>query len=142
MNPGATVPWAWTRREPPRPPEAVLAWGPAGAWLAHRTVDAIGGGRSSLSVVAGDGWVLVTGEGEELPWADGATYLASEGGVLLPTTHTTAPGPDLVGPAVRRHAGAAADDLVVLVPDRVLVAARPVGAVDLARLVALAGAGR
>ncbi|MEU6238231.1 hypothetical protein [Kitasatospora sp. NPDC047058] len=65
--------------------------------------------------------LLVLGDGDDLPWADGARYLGRDAGLLVPTT--ARPGP--AAALWRRALGAADGQLCVLVPGRALVADPP-----------------
>jgi hypothetical protein len=108
-------PLTWTRREPPLHPAAV-AGGPE---LRAATVRRLRSG-AELRVAFGPEWTLVIGD--DLPWADGATYLGWDDGLLVPTTLAPStpagllrhalpgdalavlPGAVLTGPAPKRTA--------------------------------------
>ncbi|MFJ9776359.1 hypothetical protein ACIRVF_34855 [Kitasatospora sp. NPDC101157] len=125
---------SWQRREPPLEAVAVLALGSAVPALAAATRFRLESG-CRLAVVA-DGStpkglaLLVLGEARDLPWADGARYLGTEGGVLVPTTARPQPGASLWRAAL----GAADGQLCVLVPGHALVGDRPVPGCDPADL--------
>jgi hypothetical protein len=73
---------SWTPRQEPLAPRAVAAWGPAARALARRAL-----GRR-LDGVAGDDLLVLLGEADALPWADGAVYLGRDErapSLLLPT---------------------------------------------------------
>jgi len=132
---------AWSRREPPLRAAAVAATGDVLSSLQAATIACLTAGaghaadpagRSTgapgqeLRAVAGDGWLVVLGD--DLPWADGAIYLGWDSGILVPTTSAPAP------PAAILRAALPAADLVVLLPDRVLVSPTPVRPADPALL--------
>jgi hypothetical protein len=119
----------WRPREPPLPYAAVAASGPAAARLAAATADRIRAG-AGLRATAGAGWLVVLGDPAELPWVEPATWLGWDAGLLVPTTRTPVP------PAAVLREGLAAgpDELVVLLPDAVLVSAVPVRPADPTRL--------
>ncbi|MYS82693.1 hypothetical protein GTZ85_21405 [Streptomyces sp. SID5474] len=70
--------------------------------------------------------------GENLPWLDAVTYLGWDGEALTPTTMRPEPSAELWRAAI------GPDDLVVLLPERILTAPMPVGPADRERLAALA----
>lgn len=72
-------PLTWTRREPPLHPAAVAG----GSELRAATVRRLRGG-AELRVAFSPEWTLVVGD--DLPWADDATYLGWDDGLLVPTT--------------------------------------------------------
>jgi len=118
------VPPVWRRREPPLPVAAVVAGGAASESLRIATLKRLA--EQEFRAAGGDGWLVVLGE--ELPWADGAVYLGWDSGVLVPTTSIPSP------PVALLRAALPAGELVVLLPDRVLVADAPVRAADPALL--------
>jgi hypothetical protein len=72
----------WRPRQAPLAPRAVAAWGPAARALARKAAD------RGLSGVAGDDVLVLLGEAEALPWADGVVYLGRDErapALLLPT---------------------------------------------------------
>lgn len=108
-------PLTWARREPPLKAAAVAG----GAALRAATVRRLRAG-ARLRVALGPEWTLVVGD--DLPWADGVTYLGWDDGLLVPTTLAPStpagllrhslpgdvlavlPGAVLTGPAPRRTA--------------------------------------
>lgn len=133
------IPIGWRRLEPPLEPTGVVATGAAAARLATNLLDRRSVGHSTgVAATAGPGWLVALGDEADLPWADGAVYLAPQAGLLLPTTHTTVPDVDLVATAVRRRWGRGPGTLVVLVGSSVLAGPAPVGPVALDRLWAVA----
>ena len=110
----------WRPLEPPRVPEAVLGEGASVAALAGRAADRLRTG-AALRAATSDGVLLVVGEAQHLPWAEGVTYLGHEDGLLLPTALTPDVPVDLLGQAVRQAfaANSPAVRLAVL-PGRVL----------------------
>lgn len=117
---------SWSPQEPPRRPAAVLGREGSACRLAL-AVHQRGADAAGLRVAAAPGLLLVVGDEADLPWADGATYLGREEGVLLPTTLAPSVPPDLLRQALRGRTGEA--DLVV-VPGEVLVFAAAAGAPD------------
>src|SRR5918999_5955552 len=69
-------------REPPLAPEGVVALetAPALAAAALRRIDA----DAELHAAYGDGWLVVLGPAEDLPWADGCVYVGRAGPLLIP----------------------------------------------------------
>jgi hypothetical protein len=120
---------AWTRREPPLPYAAVAAPPPYAAGLATATAGRIARG-APLRASGGQGWLVVLGEPDELPWAPGVTYLGWEADVLVPTTLRVSPPAGLVRAAL----GTGPAELVVLVPGVALLSPRPVRPADPHRL--------
>jgi hypothetical protein len=80
----------------------------------------------------------VLGDGDDLPWCDGAVYLGRVDDVLLPTAlEPSVPAGVLRAAAMtlaRRAAAAPATALVAVLPDAVLVTAVPTRAVDARQL--------
>jgi hypothetical protein len=115
------------RREPPLPAAAVAGSGPVAVSLAASVRSRVAEG-AALRVAAADDWILVLGDSEDLPWADGARYLGLDGGLLVPTTHAPMP------PAVlwRDHllSGDTSRRLAVLMPGHALVTDAPIRPVD------------
>lgn len=109
----------WARREPPLPLAAVAASGDAGRRLRAAVRDRLDRG-AELRAAAGDDWIVALGDHADLPWVDGASYLGWDSGLLLPTTLIPWPPGELV-----RESLAAGEELVVLLPDRVLISAMP-----------------
>lgn len=105
---------SWRALEPPRRPAAVLARAEAAGRLALATHarSSVGPG---LRAAGADGVLIVVGPEEELPWAEGVTYLGREDGVLLPTT--LAPS---VPPGLLRQVLQAQGSELVVVPGEVL----------------------
>ncbi|MGW1991824.1 bpX5 domain-containing protein [Embleya sp. NPDC001921] len=112
---------AWHPREPPLPVAAVLARGSAVPSLALRVVERLERG-DVLRAVGDRDWLVVVGE--DLPRPDGLRYLGWDGEALTPTTMRPAPSAELWRLALGSR------DLVVLLPDGVLVAPMPAGAAD------------
>ena len=127
----SAVPLAWRGRRVALPLAAVTAEGAAAAQLAMSALRRLERGFR-LSAAGGPGNLVVLGDPDVLPWAEGAIYLGWDSGVLLPTTLAVHPGPTFI------RAGLPVDaaDLVVLLPDRVLVTRMPRGEADPVRLVA------
>lgn len=119
----------WRPLEPPRTPVAVLAEGTALPPLAEATARRVRDG-AFLRAAAADGVLLVVGDGQQLPWADGVTYLGEEDGLLLPTLVAPDVPADLLRQALdQRLAPAGPRRSLVLLPGRVLtfaLADRPV----------------
>ena len=105
------APLTWARREPPLHPAAVAG----GADLRAVTVRRLREG-AGLRVAFGREWTLVVGE--DLPWADGATYLGWDDGLLVPTTLAPSTPAGLL-----RHALPA--DVLAVLPGAVLTGQPP-----------------
>jgi hypothetical protein len=119
-------------REPPLAPEGVAALGDSVTALAAATLRRIDGGAELLAA-AGGGWLVVLGAEADLPWADGCVYLGRKGPLLIPTTATIAPHPELVASAFSEGGPAG---LLVVLKDIVLRGPMPHGPVDRDRLAA------
>jgi hypothetical protein len=119
----APVPVVWRRREPPLEPRAVLARGARVNGLATATAARVSTG-CDLRAAAGSGWLLVLGEADDLPWAEGVQYLGWDCGLLVPTTQVCSPSADLVRRALEPHLPPSSD-LVVVADSEVLVAPMP-----------------
>jgi MoxR-vWA-beta-propeller ternary system domain bpX5 len=122
----------WEPRAEPLAPVAVAALGPAAQLLARRVLAGEDEALVRLRGVAGDRVLVLLGEAEALPWADGAVYLGQEAsapGLLVPTTRAPAVPLPLFEQALRRRFGDLAPPLAVLVADVVVLSvaeARPV----------------
>jgi hypothetical protein len=88
---------------------------------------------AEVRVSAGGSWLLVLGATEDLPWAEGVTYLGWDAGVLVPTTVACDPPADLVHRAVASRLSDA-ERLVVLLGLDVLVTELPARPADPAQL--------
>jgi hypothetical protein len=119
-----------TPREPPLTAAGVVARGPAVPALAAATARRIESG-AALRAAAAEGWLLVLGAADDLPWADGCTFVGADGPLLVPTTRRAQPHPDLVAAALR---GPAVGALVVLLEDAALVTPTPARPLDPQRL--------
>ena len=81
----------WQTREPPLQACAVVARGEIARQLAHRVLEASDEQLARWRGVANDELLILLGERDELPWADGAMYLGRDEhapSLLLPTTRT------------------------------------------------------
>ena len=116
----------WLRREPPLAPSAVAAQGDAVAALTSATRGRLRAG-AELRVSTGPGWLLVLGDGADLPWADHVTYLGWDDGLLMPTTRACSPSADLLRAALLPHLPVDPDRgaLIALIGSDVLVTALP-----------------
>lgn len=119
----------WVERDPPLPPVAALATGPAVAGLATATARAVAAGRD-LRVLRDDDTLLVLcgGAPDELPWADGVVYLGALDGVLVPTRHHPTLPIDIIRTAIGAGPGDAA--VVALTQDCLVTGPRPTRAPD------------
>lgn len=82
----------WQPRVSPLPAGAVAARGLAARELARRVLARPDDALTQLTGAAGAGYLVLLGEMDALPWADGAVYLAHESmtpALWLPTTLTT-----------------------------------------------------
>lgn len=116
----------WSRREPPLPPAAVTACGERADHLRAAVRARLEAG-AELRATADSEWVVAIGD--DLPWVDGAVYLGWDAGLLVPTTLAPLPGAELV-----RESLTLENDLVVLLPDRILISAMPQRRADPAAL--------
>lgn len=123
----------WVERDPPLPPAAALATGPAVAGLAAATARAVAAGRD-LRVLRDEQTLLVLCGGplDELPWADGVVYLGALDGVLVPTRHHPSLPIDIIRKAIRAESGEAA--VLALTQDCLITGPRPHRAPDPADL--------
>ncbi|MFF3671333.1 bpX5 domain-containing protein [Microtetraspora malaysiensis] len=117
----------WVRREPPLRAVAVAGSGSVAVSLAGSVRSRVAEG-AALRVAAADDWLLVLGDSEDLPWADGACYLGLDGGLLVPTTR--APMPSAVLWRDHLLAGERGGKLAVLMPGQALVTDVPIRPVD------------
>lgn len=95
----------WGPREPPLGIAAVAAWGDRAKELASRAI-ARQFRDGALAAVASEGWLVLIGSGEDLPWADGAVYLGRDpaaAGMLVPTILAPSVPVDLLERAVRKR---------------------------------------
>jgi MoxR-vWA-beta-propeller ternary system protein len=127
-----TVRVTWRKREPPLPSAAVVATGPAALQLGAAAASRLASGAQLRAASAAD-WLVVIGDTGDLPWVDGGVYLGWESGVLMPTTAATSPA----AAYVRKALAPRTDELLVLLPDAMLVSAMPMRAADPQRLTAI-----
>jgi hypothetical protein len=122
----------WRRRDAPLAAAAVVASGAVVAELRVATLTRVAAG-ARLRACASWEWLIVLGDRADLPWADGATYLGWDGGVLAPTLVEPWPCADLLREPLRRLSGQQAG-LVALLPGLVLAGPLPREPVDPTRL--------
>lgn len=125
---GPSLPVRWRPREQPLAPAAVAARGPAARALAQRLLARDDQTLARWLGVASADLLLLLGEGHELPWADGVTYLGRDPqapALLLPTTLEPDVPAALLQQALLGRAGAAATPLAVLPGPHELVPAGP-----------------
>jgi len=117
----------WVPREPPLPAVAVAGSGPVAAALAASARSRVLEG-AELRAAAADDWILVLGDSDDLPWADGAHYLGFDAGLLVPTTRTPVPRAELW----RDHlvGGRPSGGIAALMPDQALVTDMPLRPAD------------
>ncbi|GAA1934494.1 hypothetical protein [Kitasatospora viridis] len=129
----------WERREPPLAVAGVAGCGPAARALAGATRERLTSG-ARLRAVADRRTLVVLGEPDDLPWAEGVRYLGWDGGVLVPTTARPWPAAALWREALMPDAASAdapssdVPHLVVLLPGTALVAELPTRPADPAAL--------
>jgi hypothetical protein len=126
----------WSPRDPPLLCVAVAAFGPAASALAGSTLQRLGAGQL-LTASAGDGWLLVFGAAEDLPWCDGAVYLGNDSGCLVPTSQRCSVPPDLVRASLVEQRPRPAD-VFVLLPGHALETLMPTARPDADRIRAMA----
>lgn len=93
-------------RERALTPCAALAWADAVPALLTRLAELDPARLARLRAVHGTRFLLVLGEGDDLPWVDGLTFLGKDEGaprLLLPTTHAPTVPSALFERAVARH---------------------------------------
>jgi hypothetical protein len=94
----------WRPRAEPLAPSAAAAWGPAAVALARRVLARDDEALARLSGVAGEEVLVLLGEPEALPWADGVLYLGRDPQaqtLLVPTNQEPSVPLPLVERAVR-----------------------------------------
>lgn len=124
----------WRRRDAPLAAAAVVASGAVVAELRVATLTRVAAGARLRACASWEqGWLIVLGDRADLPWADGATYLGWDGGVLAPTLVEPWPCADLLREPLRRLSGQQVG-LVALLPGLVLAGPLPREPVDPARL--------
>ncbi|MCK6546889.1 hypothetical protein L6R52_13655 [Myxococcota bacterium] len=93
----APIAITWTAREPPLVATGVFARGRSASQLADRLLTRSDDALARLRGVAGPGVLVVLGDTDALPWADGVTYLGRDPGapdLVLPTALApSAPAP-------------------------------------------------
>ncbi len=96
----------WSPRDLPLEPRAVAAAGECASALAAAALRRDDEALARLRGVAGGGIIVILGEAEALPWADGAEYLGRDAeapGLLLPTSRIASIPAGLLEQAVSRH---------------------------------------
>ena len=121
----------WSRREPPLPVAAVAGSGTVAVRLRSGGYQRSQAG-ARLSATGNADWIVLLGAADDLPWADGATFLGWDSDLLVPTTRAPWPPADLVRASLRRRFGPA---LAILLPERLLVSPNPARRLDPRRLV-------
>lgn len=125
----------WQHREPPLQPCGVVARGEVVPSLAAATARYMAAGND-LMVCHADGWLVVLGDSNCLPWVDGVVYVGLEDGLHMSTTSRCSPPAGVVRRALRPEPGPVREVIVLLGRD-VLFApapARPATAEMLAAL--------
>ncbi|MBI2395987.1 MAG: hypothetical protein HYV09_40870 [Deltaproteobacteria bacterium] len=130
--------FTWRSREHPLSARAVAAFGPAARALAASVGRRADAELHALRAVGAEAGIVVLGEEEALPWADGALYLGQDAAapsLLLPTTLR----PDLALPLVERALlrRVARDGVLAVIPSQHLLipvdGARPLTRAHLSR---------
>ncbi|BDI29533.1 hypothetical protein CCAX7_15840 [Capsulimonas corticalis] len=88
MNANTLFPITWRSRATPLEPVAVAASGVAACAIAQRLLASSEEALATLTGVAGDGFLILMGPTESLPWADGVVYLGRDpmaAELLIPT---------------------------------------------------------
>lgn len=127
------IPITWIARREPLPVVGELAAGPAVPRLARQVLQRTSRG-SQLRACASQGWLLVLGATEDLPWVDGVVWLGETDDLLLPTLLEPSVSPALIRAAL----SVSRDQLAILLPDRLVIASRPMRTVDRGSLASLA----
>jgi hypothetical protein len=129
---GPSIPIAWRARPEPLAPIAVAARGAAAIALAARLGARGDEALARLRGVAGEEILVLIGDRDDLPWADGALYLGRDPAapsLLLPTALAPDAPLPLIERAVIARAGRASPPFAVLVDPPAIAAtgsARPV----------------
>ena len=109
----------WLPRSEPLAPCACIARGAAARALGNALLAWESARLDRIKACAGDGVLVVLGDGADLPWLDGITYLGRDQAaphLLLPTTHRPDVPADLFARALAAHVPGATVGGVV-VPD-------------------------
>ncbi|MCW3060964.1 MAG: hypothetical protein JWQ02_2785 [Capsulimonas sp.] len=97
----------WRTRDLPLEPAGVAASGAAAIAMGQRLLDASDETLAALTGVSGDGFLILLGLADDLPWADGVVYLGrdpSAAALLVPTTYApSVPLALLAGALALRH---------------------------------------
>ena len=135
----------WVPRRLPLDPSAAFARGRAATALARRLLALDDAALAELRGVAGEGWLLVVGATDALPWADGVVYLGRDRdapALLVPTAWSPdVPVALLERALVARHA-LVSPPLAVLAGPPACVGAGEARPLERARLDAWAGRAR
>jgi hypothetical protein len=113
--------------------------------LATRLLECDDEALGALQGIAGEGFLAVLGEEDQLPWVDGVVYLgreASSPSLLLPTNREPLVPPPLLERAVLGRLRSPQPPIAVLVDPALLVSAGPARPIDRERLQAWLGAQR
>jgi MoxR-vWA-beta-propeller ternary system domain bpX5 len=134
----ALLTWTWRDVDHIASPQAVVAVGPVVQDLLARCQRLPSSRRERLTLVAADDWLVLMGEADDLPWADGVRYAAPDPqapALWRPTHRTPDLPPDLIARALQHRHG---DGPLLLWPDPAcvlpLAAATPVSDAALATL--------
>ena len=130
------VPLLWALREPPIPVAGMVAQSSAAIELIKRLAEHERSGLAELKAAEGEGWVLLIGPEEMLPWVGEVTYVGWDHGLLTPTTIHPVPGAFLVRRAIERLTSASAGSIMVALPGQILTSPLISRAVDVPRLAA------
>lgn len=108
MSGGAVKPleWRWRPRADPLPAQAAVAWGPVARVLHARLRQLAPEQQGALSAMAGRDLLVVTGEADALPWADGVAYAGPADqapGLWLPTVEEPDLPVDLIARSLQRE---------------------------------------
>jgi hypothetical protein len=135
---------AWKPRLEPLVPSAALAFGEAARALAQRVLAFDDALLARLRGVGGDDVIVVLGEADILPWADGVEYVGRSPdapSLLLPTTVAPSLGDGLFERAIARTPGG--EPPIAISPARrravSVAAARPIDRARLSAWLARAG---
>lgn len=98
-----TIDWDWQVRREPGQPHAAVAWGEVAARLHNRLLRMPEDQIAQLQATANRDVLIVTGNGNDLPWVEGVDYACSEPaapGLWLPTSWEPGAPLDLIGQAL------------------------------------------
>ncbi len=122
------LPVTWRDRPVPLSPSAVVGLGAAAGGLLRRVSRSAPDALASFEGAAAPGVLVVLGEADRLPWADGVGYLGRDPrapALLLPTALEPSVHPALLEQAIRRRLASSWRVAVLADPPRLISLASP-----------------